>query len=75
MRTERIGHLKIKDDPTGSRTRNLPSCGAVSQPIALLAPATAAAAAAVALVVVVVSGALVVVSAAVLVIVVVDQQQ
>ena len=42
MRTERIGYLTVQDDPTGSRTPNLPSCGAVSQQTASLAPTAAA---------------------------------
>jgi hypothetical protein len=36
MRTEGIVHLKISKDPTGNRTRNLPSCGAVAQSTAAL---------------------------------------
>ena len=34
IRTDGIGHLKIPNEPTGNRTRNLPSCGAVPQPTA-----------------------------------------
>jgi hypothetical protein len=38
MRTEGIGNLKTSKDPTGNRTDNLPSCGAVRQPTAPIAP-------------------------------------
>jgi hypothetical protein len=34
MRREGLGNLKISKNPTGTRTRNHPSCGAVPQPIA-----------------------------------------
>jgi hypothetical protein len=34
MRTEGLGHLKITNDPTGNRTRNLPSFGAMPRPTA-----------------------------------------
>ena len=38
MRTERIEDLKVSKNPTGGRIHNLPSCGAMPQPNALLAP-------------------------------------
>jgi hypothetical protein len=38
MRTEGRGHLNIFNDTTANRTQNLPSCGAVPQPTAPLAP-------------------------------------
>jgi hypothetical protein len=34
MQTEGIGRLKISKDPSGNRTRNLPSCRAVPEPTA-----------------------------------------
>ena len=36
MWTEELGHLKISKDSTGNRTRNLSSCVAVPQRIALI---------------------------------------
>jgi hypothetical protein len=42
MRTEAIEHFKFSKDPTGKRTYNLPSCGAVPQPTILLLPVTQA---------------------------------
>jgi len=35
MLAEGIGHLKVPNKPTGNGSRNLSSCGLVSQPTAL----------------------------------------